>query len=84
MKLRKLRSIWGGIFTSAFDLCTKKKPQDFSASTSETGENVYLFNLVSKFISFGVYIQYFFDVVRTNFKQKISTGVHQEKIKSSW
>ena len=51
-----------------------------STSNSETGENVYLFVLVSSFVSLGVYVQYFLDEKRnqTSRKQKVSTRVNQK------
>ena len=64
------------------NLCTQKKETTLGSSTSnsETGENVYLFVLVSSFVSFGVYVQYFLDEVRnqTSRKQKVSTTVNQK------
>ena len=64
------------------NLCTQKKATTLGSSTSnsETGENVYLFVLVSSFVSLGVYVQYFLDEKRnqTSRKQKVSTRVNQK------
>ena len=64
------------------NLCTQKKATTLGSSTSnsETGENVYLFVLVSPFVSLGVYVQYFLDEKRnqTSRKQKVSTRVNQK------
>ena len=64
------------------NLCTQKKATTLGSSTSnsETGENVYLFVLVSLFVSLGVYVQYFLDEKRnqTSRKQKVSTRVNQK------
>ena len=51
---------------------------------SETRKNIFLFVFRSSFVSFRIctYEQYFFDVVKSNLKQKISTRVYQKKIKS--
>ena len=51
---------------------------------SETRKNIFLFVFRSPFICFRVCtnVQQFFDAVKSNLKQKISTRVDQKKIKS--
>ena len=81
-KLKEMKNCWQGIFNSAL-----KQKQDSSASTFDTGKNMYPFLFISWFVSFGVSIclQCFSDVVRNQTYMKlISTTVNQKKIKNSW
>ena len=51
---------------------------------SETRKNIFIFAFRSSSVCFRIctYEQYFFDVVKSKLKQKISTRVNQKKIKS--